>query len=198
MLSANVFRVDGVDREQLILDAAAELFHEKGFHGAGMDELGTRAGLSGPALYRHFGGKNEILAALLTEALDELVGATTALLPDPVADLRRLVHHHVTFVVGRRALVTVYQREDRSLVAPWRTEFDRRRRRYVERWDAAVGRAAPEADPGAVAAATQCSLGTIFSLASWPHRVLESPEAVELGQVYVLRGLGLLGPDLIA
>lgn len=165
MASASVRRMDGSDRERLILATAADLFRDKGFHGASMDELGTRAGLSGPALYRHFAGKNEILAALFTEALDELVGATAALLPDPVADLRRLVRHHLDFTVGHRALVTVYQREDRALVDPWRTEFARRRRRYVERWEAAVARAAPEAQTTAVAAATQSCLATIFSLA---------------------------------
>ncbi|MCE3551162.1 TetR/AcrR family transcriptional regulator [Pseudonocardia sp. RS11V-5] len=183
--------MDSGDRERLILETAAELFREKGFHGAGMDEIGTRAGLSGPALYRTFGGKNEILAALFTEALDELVGATTELLPDPVADLRRLVHHHVTFTVGRRALVAVYQREDRALVEPWRRDFDRRRRRYVERWEAAVARAVPAASPVEVEAATQGCLGTIFSLAVWPRRTLRSPGAVDAAEAYVLRGLGL-------
>lgn len=193
MTSASVSRVDAEERERLILSAAAELFRDKGFHGAGMDELGVRAGLSGPALYRHFGGKNEILAALFTEALDELVGATAALLPDPEADLRRLVRHHVTFARERRALVTVYQREDRSLVDPWRKEFDRRRRRYVERWEAAVGRAAPSADVDAVAAATQCCLGTIFALAYWPQRVLHAPDSEDHAVRYVLLGLGALG-----
>jgi AcrR family transcriptional regulator len=198
MSSASVRRVSGTERERLILATAAELFREKGFHGAGMDELGTRAGLSGPALYRVFGGKNEILAALFTEALDELVGATAALLDDPVADLRRLVRHHLDFAVARRALVAVYQREDRSLVEPWRKEFDRRRRRYVERWEAAVARAAPTAPPDAVAAATQCCLGTIFALAYWPQRVARGAGAADVGEHYVLRGLGLLGTDLLA
>jgi AcrR family transcriptional regulator len=179
------------DRERLILEAAAELFREKGFHGAGMDEIGTRAGLSGPALYRTFGGKNEILAALFTEALDELVGATAALLADPVADLRRLVHHHVAFTVERRALVAVYQREDRALVDPWRRDFDRRRRRYVERWEAAVTRAIPQAPTEQVEGLAQACLGTIFSLAVWPRRALGSAGAVETAEAYVLRGLGL-------
>ncbi|MDX6428827.1 MAG: hypothetical protein QOE54_1193, partial [Streptosporangiaceae bacterium] len=36
-------------RDRAILDAAAEAFYEKGFHGVGVDELGARAGLSGPS-----------------------------------------------------------------------------------------------------------------------------------------------------
>jgi AcrR family transcriptional regulator len=188
--------VAGADRERLILETAAELFRERGFHGAGMDELGSRAGLSGPALYRHFGGKNEILAALFTEALDELAGATTVVLDDPVADLRRLVGHHTRFTVERRALVTVYQREDRSLVDPWRKEFDRRRRRYVERWETMVARAAPAAGAAEVAVATQCCLGTVFSLAYWPQRLLR--DGVGVAERYVLNGFALLGVELTA
>lgn len=194
MTSASVARVD---RESRILEVAAELFREKGFHGTGMDELGTRAGLSGPALYRHFRGKNEILAALFNEAMDELVGATAPVLPDPAADLRRLVHHHVGFTVERRALVSVYQREDRSLGDPWRKDFDRRRRRYVERWEQAVARAAPTAPAADVAAAAQSCLGTIFSLAYWPSRTLREPGTTQLAEHYVLWGFGALGVELV-
>jgi AcrR family transcriptional regulator len=68
-----------VSREQQILDAAAARFYEKGFHGVGVDQIGERVGISGPALYRHFKGKDEILAALFSEALEELISATAAL-----------------------------------------------------------------------------------------------------------------------
>lgn len=190
MSAASVRRVDDGDRERSILEAAAELFRQKGFHGAGMDEIGALAGLSGPALYRTFGGKNEILAALFTEALDELAGATAVLDADPVVDLRRLVHHHVLFTVERRALVAVYQREDKALVDPWRREFDRRRRRYVERWEAAISRAVP--DDTDVSVATQLVLGSIFSMASWPSRTLQTPDAVGAIEAFVLRGVGLV------
>ena len=73
-----------VDRNRKILDTAAELFYEKGFHGTSMDELGTRAGMSGPAVYRHFAGKDEILASLFGEAMDELLAAT-----EPSTTIRR-------------------------------------------------------------------------------------------------------------
>ena len=103
-------------------------FHEKGFHGVGMDELGVRAGLSGPSLYRYFAGKDEILARLLDEAMDELLAATRPVDPDPTADLERALRHHVEFALANRPLVTLYQREVRSLVEPWAGAFTRRRR----------------------------------------------------------------------
>src|SRR6201992_3521536 len=100
----------GVDRERMILDAAATVFYEKGFHGVGVDELGPRAGMSGPTLYRYFSSKEEILAALFNEAMDELVSATAMVHDDPHADLARLIRHHVGYAVRPRPLVTVYSR----------------------------------------------------------------------------------------
>lgn len=162
-----------MSRDRQILETAAELFHEKGFHGASVDELGNRAGLSGPALYRHFAGKNEILAALFNQAMDELLGAAVAAEgadsgPDPRAALASLVRHHVTFTLEHRHLVNVYQREERSLVDPWRTSFDLRRKEYVERWERLVGHCSPGATTTEVAVAVQSCLGMIFSITFWP------------------------------
>lgn len=161
-----------MSRERLILEAAAAAFHEKGFHGVGMDELGQRAGLSGPSLYRYFAGKDEILATLLNEAMDVLLAATEPQLPDPVDDLLRALGHHVTYALANRPMVTLYQREVRSLVDPWATPFTRRRAQYTSQWEGLVGAARPDADAPAVRLLTQGALGLIFSVPTWPERVL--------------------------
>ncbi len=180
------------DRVREILDAAAALFYEKGFHGTGMDELGVRAGLSGPALYRHFSGKNEILAALFNEAMDELIAATASQHGDPAAELERMIRHHAEFAISHRTLVNVYQREDRSLSDPWRRLFDHRRRGYLERWEAAIARCYPGAAPAEVAAAAQACLGLIFSVAYWPARVARQPGTAGLITRYAVSGLASL------
>lgn len=164
-------------------------FHEKGFHGVGMDELGTRAGLSGPSLYRYFSGKDEILAKLLDEAMDELLGATRSVDPDPAADLDRALRHHVDFALANRALVTLYQREVRSLVDPWAAAFTRRRRQYTRAWERLVSRARPELDDATVAATTQGCLGLVFSVATWPDRTLKAPGVSDVIIDLVLHGL---------
>lgn len=181
-----------MDRDRKILDTAAAVFYEKGFHGVGVDELGKRAGLSGPALYRHFSGKDEILAALFNEALDELVSATAPVHDDPAEDLGRLIRHHVGFAVGHRHLVNIYQREDRSLVDPWKRQFDRRRRQYIGRWETAVARCYPRAGAGELAAATQACLGTIFSIAYWPAKLAQTPSLADLIIGFATNGLATL------
>jgi len=164
-------------------------FQEKGFHGVGMDELGTRAGLSGPSLYRYFSGKDEILATLLNEAMDELLAATAPVEEDPAADLRRALRHHAEFALANRALVTLYQREVGSLVDPWSRSFTRRRGHYTRRWEALVARARPDLDDATVAATSQGCLGLVFSVSSWPDRTLVRPRLAELIVDLALRGI---------
>jgi AcrR family transcriptional regulator len=162
-----------VARDRQILDAAAALFYEKGFHGVGVDEIGERIGISGPALYRHFRNKDEILATLFNEALDELISATAAVFEDPQRDLERLIRHHVEFSISHRHLVNVYQREDRSLVEPWRRHFERRMRQYAARWEATLQRCFPDASSVHISAATQAAIGLIHSVAYWPTKIVQ-------------------------
>lgn len=171
------------------MDAAALAFHEKGFHGVGMDELGTRAGLSGPSLYRYFSGKDEILAKLLDEAMDELLAATRPVEPDAWDDLARALRHHVDFALANRPLVTLYQREARSLVEPWSSRFTRRRRQYTRAWEELVATALPALAPDAVPATTQGCLGLVFSVAGWPDRTLAVPGIPDLITNLVTHGL---------
>jgi len=165
-----------VGRERQILDTAAALFYEKGFHGVGVDEIGERVGISGPALYRHFAGKDEILATLFDEAMDELISATSVVFDDPHRDLDRLIRHHVELAISHRHLVNVYQREDRSLAQPWRRHFDRRMRQYASRWEAALQRCYPGAAPPHIVAGTQAAIGLIHSVAYWRVKAVQGDD----------------------
>lgn len=137
-------------------------------------------------------GKDEILATLFNEALDELLSATAPVYEDPARDLERLIRHHVAFALENRHLVNVYQREDRSLVDPWERHFDRRRRQYIERWEAIVSRCFPRATPAEIAAGTQACLGVIFSIAYWPAKLAEMPGLAELVADFARKGLTAL------
>ena len=178
-----------MSRDQVILEAAANAFHEKGFHGVGVDELGARAGLSGPSIYRYFSGKDEILATLLNGAMDELMAATVPVHGEPERDLERAVRHHVDFALANRQLVTLYQREVRSLGDPWARAFDRRRAQYTRRWEELVGARFPALPATTVAAAAQACLGTVFSVAAWPERTLGAPGLTDLVTALARHGL---------
>ena len=66
-----------------MLDAAAEVFAERGFEGARVAHIAKAAGLSVGAIYNHYGSKAELLAAVVEqhsdrELVDLLAGSDTS------------------------------------------------------------------------------------------------------------------------
>ena len=61
------------ERRGQLLVAASDVFVERGYHAAGMDEIADRAGVSKPVLYQHFSSKLELYLAVLQRHVDNLV-----------------------------------------------------------------------------------------------------------------------------
>ena len=61
------------ERRGQLLVAASEVFVDRGFHAAGMDEIADRAGVSKPVLYQHFSSKLELYLAVLERHVENLV-----------------------------------------------------------------------------------------------------------------------------
>jgi AcrR family transcriptional regulator len=77
------------ERRERILDAASELFARRGFAATGVDEIGAAAGITGPAVYRYIGSKDEILYVLMHRGLHRLLESADDRLPaDEPADVR--------------------------------------------------------------------------------------------------------------
>ena len=57
-------------RREAILDAAAACFVERGYGATSVDDIAERLGVSKPTLYYHVGGKQELLGASFSRALD--------------------------------------------------------------------------------------------------------------------------------
>lgn len=55
----------------MIERAAAEVFAERGYHGAAIDEICRRSGATAPVLYDHFASKLELRKRLLERTRDE-------------------------------------------------------------------------------------------------------------------------------
>src|ERR1700750_804098 len=65
-------------RRDEILEIAVGLFAARGYHGVSMDDIGAAAGVTGPALYHHFAGKEAMLAAALIPVSEQLLGGGQA------------------------------------------------------------------------------------------------------------------------
>src|SRR6266516_398955 len=60
------------DARGALLEAAAEVFAERGFRDATVDEVAERAGYSKGAVYWHFDGKDDLFAALIDDRVDRV------------------------------------------------------------------------------------------------------------------------------
>lgn len=98
-----------------ILDAASELFAERGVAAVGMDDIARAAGCSRATLYRYFPNRDQLRSAYvlreMTTALDHLAaGVPTA--GDPQARLVSTVESAVHYVRGHPALMAWFASED--------------------------------------------------------------------------------------
>ena len=171
-----------------ILQSGAELFYERGFAAVGVDEIGERAGVTGPAIYRHFNGKDEILATLFDDAIDRLVETTAGEFDDPREELTALVRGHAQFVLDERRLAGVKIREERSLAEPYNKRLRRRERRYVDRWIDCVRRCYPDQDHDELLTATHAAIGMLNSIAMWPREALRADGLADVIVAQVLNG----------
>jgi AcrR family transcriptional regulator len=63
-------RLSSQERRSAIIDAAIELFAERGFRGVTTRELAAAVGVSEPVLYQHFPSKKDIYAAIIEATMD--------------------------------------------------------------------------------------------------------------------------------
>jgi AcrR family transcriptional regulator len=128
--------VSGARRQQ-ILDRAAELFAQRGFHGVSVHDVGAACGISGPALYRHFPSKDAMLAEMLVEISETLLHTARSKLladPDPAAGMRELIDWHIRFALQHEALIVVQDRDWSSLSAEASSRVRRLQTAYIDLW----------------------------------------------------------------
>jgi AcrR family transcriptional regulator len=107
----------GARREQIV-EAAADLFSVKGYHGTSMQDIADRVGLLKGSLYAHVAGKEEVLLEIVSTAARRFMAAV-----EPVARgaapaperLRRALRAHLRVIAEHRGIATVYLHEWRHL-----------------------------------------------------------------------------------
>lgn len=120
-----------------ILDAAAQVFRQKGFHGASMADIAEAVNLQKASLYHHVHSKQEILLALLDRALDLLIADLEPIAADegPSASrLRRAIRSYMTRLTQEADLAAVLLLEYRNLEPELRRRHMPRRDRFESLW----------------------------------------------------------------
>jgi AcrR family transcriptional regulator len=157
------------DRRVQLLAAAERLFAERGFLAVRLEDIGAAAGVSGPAIYRHFPNKESLLVELL-------VGISTRLLAgarevrsrevDADAALDGLIDFHLDFALGEPDLIRIQDRDLAYLPAAAERQVRRAQRQYVEVWVGVLR----ELEPALAEADARLMAHAVFGLLnSTPH-----------------------------
>jgi AcrR family transcriptional regulator len=198
------YRNSHVSRER-ILDAATELFAQKGYAGTGVDQLAARSEIAKTAIYYHFGNKAGLLAATLEraantwiEGIDQVsrqAGDWSSRLDNALAGMRTLLEekpwifklvHILAFEVAddkpdiRETLQSIVQRAREAIVAGLRD---------------ALGVEVPDAEGVAKVILVQLD-GISLGLQIDPDAVSLDDEFVELRRITTFAVATRLNPDL--
>jgi AcrR family transcriptional regulator len=120
-----------------ILEAAAQVFRHKGFHGASMQDIAEAVNLQKASLYHHVSSKQEILLALLNRALELLLErissiATQDLPPDE--KLKQMIRAYLQILAENTDLSAVLLFEHRSLERKQHARHVPNRDRFEALW----------------------------------------------------------------
>ena len=172
------------DRRDALLTAAARLFAARGFNGVSIEDLGSAVGISGPAVYRHFSGKQAVLAALLIGVSDDLLGGGLAVVDgaaDDTAALRALIRFHTDFALSNPEVIRVQDRDLESLAEDDSHAVRTLQRRYVELWVGVLARRHPRENTAVLRMRAHATFGLLNSTPHWSSRSL--PRATMRGEL---------------
>lgn len=188
-------RVPRALRERQVLELGGDLFAERGYAGASMDELARRAGISKPVIYDLVGSKEELYRTCVGQAARELyerVEAAVIAASDPAAKVRAGGLAFFRFVAEHRRAWEIMLVGDPG---PFAAEVARIRSRQAELQlrllgDPEVGLGA-RVDPQQADALVHALNGAYEALANWwyAHPEVTPEELVDWLMALILPGL---------
>jgi AcrR family transcriptional regulator len=120
-----------------ILEAAAQIFSQKGFHATSMQDIAQAVRLQKASLYHHVSSKQEILVSILDQALDMLIEQMQQVLARPLPPdekLRQAMQAYLVAMLEHRELAAVLLLEHRSLEPAYQSRHIPRRDRFERLW----------------------------------------------------------------
>lgn len=125
------------DRRGQLVAAAERLFAEHGYLAVRLEDIGAAAGVSGPAIYRHFPNKEALLSELLVGISTRLLAGASDVV-DAAADadsaLQNLIDFHLDFALDESDLIRIQDRDLGNLPPAAKRQVRRKQRQYVEIW----------------------------------------------------------------
>ncbi len=194
----------GLDRSvrfQKLIDAAAGLFHKKGFKSATLDALARELGLSKTALYHYVSSKEHLLSIVYAQAFEKIferIHEISAMDVPPDEKLRLILRNHIKNITIKNAvLFSVFFAEENQLPKEDFQKIRLEKKKYSQiiediiKDGIAIGIFRP-ADP-------RLQANAILGMCNWvykwyrPNRVVYSPDQIAEHFITLLEGGYLAG-----
>lgn len=156
-------------REREIIDAAAEIFHRKGYSETSVQDVADAVGILKGSLYYYIDSKEDLLFRMLLEVHEDasgIVRETSALDAPPLRRLRVYIEKHVEFNAHNLAKMAVYY-HDFGLLSPKRKKAILDQRAFYQ--DFVIGLIKEAQETGEVDPTIDAMLVSngIFGLVNW-------------------------------
>ena len=123
------------DRRAEIYRNAARIFHRKGYHATSINDIAAAVGLTKAGLYYYIKGKQDLLFAIMSFAMDQLDEQVTEPArrhEDPETRLHTIVACHARLITQDSSALTILVNELEGLLPGDRADIIARQRDYVE------------------------------------------------------------------
>jgi len=172
-----------------ILDSAARIFRQKGYHHANISDIAKEVGLQKGSLYHYIKGKEELLYEIIMTALSLYVKSLRGIViygrPADEA-IREAIVAHMEPISIQFDYIYVFINEMRNLPEKYRKEADRELENYERLWikmleeGKASGVLRPDVD-------SKMTMLSIFGMCNWTVRWYDPQgkySITELAQMY--------------
>jgi AcrR family transcriptional regulator len=166
-------------RRAELLEAAARLMAERGFAGVTLEDIGRAVGVSGPAMYRHFASKTDLLDQMLVDVSQRLHDGGAEVVErgaGPAPTLRDLIRFHIDVLVTKPDLIAVQDRDLSSMTPTANHQVRSLQRRYVEQWVDVLLAVADTDDTGLSREEARVRVHAAFGLLNSSPRLPSFPE----------------------
>jgi AcrR family transcriptional regulator len=125
-------------RRAQMLDAAAELFSTRGYHGTSIRDIAAATGILPGSLYAHIRSKEDLLYDIVVRAAEQFLTGVRIVVAwpgSPEEKLRKAMRSHIGVVAHAREEARVFLEEWNALEEPRRAEVRALRDEYESLWD---------------------------------------------------------------
>jgi AcrR family transcriptional regulator len=185
------------DRRMQLLSAAERLFAERGFLAVRLEDIGAAAGVSGPAIYRHFPNKESLLVELLVGISARLLAGARdvrARNSDAARALDALIDFHLDFALGEPDLIRIQDRDLAHLPEAAENQVRKAQRQYVEVWVGVLR----ELNPDLAESDARLTAHAVFGLLNSTPHSMKSPDTSRSKSVRAARSRAVMRAMTVA